>query len=381
MKKKSTLLLICLCASISLLAFDPGYLTIISTGKPVAVRNYSTVSPGWGNPVMALSFSETLTITKTSDKAIYPLNAIATFTVTISNSGGSLVRIDKITDEIPAGFTYQGLHNSSGVTPANSLSLPAVGSTGTITFEGTISSTGDTSFAVPAGGSIVLRYTAVAPNYEAFYLVTSANGYEGTKLVGPAQHTVSVSNTLPVTLISINATWLSETVKLSWSTMNEAGSGVTEIERSTGTGAFVKIGEIPATGSSATQQSYSFIDAFPAIGANKYRLKLTDLDGHYKYSPIILLTKKQSGVMLLNSFPNPLAGELNVQVTSDKNQSVELRLTDITGRTVMTRNENCVQGTTTVILNNLSGLREGTYLLQVITPGSSREQKLVKRNF
>lgn len=357
MKKKSTLLIICLCAGISLLANDPGYLN-------------TTLLP-----------SNSLTITKASDNNVYTFNAVATFTVTITNNGSSQAIVDKITDEIPAGFTYQGIHSGSQVTPANSFVIPGAGATGTITFEGGIPSTGDTTYAVPAGGSIILKYTAIAPNYQAFNLVTTANGYEASNLIGPAQNTVSVSLTLPVALLSFNAAWQNETVKLNWSVTNDVNSGVTDIERSTGAGAFVKIGELPAAGSSSSVQSYSFTDVLPATGANKYRLKLTDRDGHYKYSPIVLLTKKQSGITLVNSFPNPLTDELNIQVTADKSQPVQLRLTDITGRIVLTRNENCVQGTNTVILNNLSTLRAGTYLLQVITAGGSQEQKIVKSSF
>ena len=381
MKKKSTLLISCLCAGISLFATDPDHLTIDSRGKPAVVNNNLTAKHGQFNQATTSLPSNSLTITKTSDNNVYTFNAVAIFTVTITNSGSNQAIVDKITDEIPAGFTYQGLHTGSQVTPANSFVIPGAGATGTITFVGGISSTGDTSYTVPAGGSIILKYLAVAPNYQAFNLVTTANGYEATNLIGPAQHTVSVSLTLPVSLLSFTAAWQNETVKLNWSVANGANGGITVIERSTGAGAFVNIGELPATGSSSSVQSYSFTDAMPATGANKYRLKITDRDGHYKYSPIVLLTKKQSGITLLNSFPNPLTDELNIQVTADKSQAVQLRLTDIAGRTVLTRTENCVQGTNIVILNNLSTLRAGTYLLQVITAGGSQEQKLMKSSF
>lgn len=338
-------------------------------------------SLGQGTPITVSSWANPLTISKTSDYSLYAVNSPAIFTVTITNPGAYDITIDKITDEIPTGFTYQSLHATSQVTTANSTSVPSAGATGTITFEGNVVSGANTSYFIPAGGSIILKYTATSSSTAASNLTTTARGYVGSTLIGSAQNTVSVSSTLPVNLLSFTAAWLNETVKLNWSTTNENNSQAFEIERSNGAATFIKIGDLPATGTSSSVQSYSFIDALPAAGNNKYRLKLIDRDGKYSYSPVVLLTKKQNGLTLQNIFPNPFVNELNIQIASDKNQPVQLRLTDISGKTILTSNVNCIHGTTTIILQAPGSLQAGTYLLQIITADGSQQQKLVKRGF
>ena len=347
-------------------------------GATSGATNYKyalNTSLGQGTPVTVSSSANPLTITKTSDQSLYAINATATFTVTIQNPGAYGITIDKITDEIPAGFTYLGLHATSQVTAANSTTIPSGGATGTITFDGGVLSGGNSSYYIPAGGIIILKYTTTAPSFPASNLVTTARDYVGATEAGSAQNTVSVTATLPVTLLSFSAAWLNEYVKLNWST-TEINSDKIEIERSVGNAAFTKIGEFAAAGTSFSVQFYSFIDSFPA-GNNKYRLKLIDRDGQFKYSPVVLVNKKQTGVTL-NSYPNPFITGLNIQLISDKNQTVQLRITDMLGKTILARNENCFPGSNTITLNELSSLQAGNYLLQVITAGGNQQQNVVK---
>ncbi|RYE12971.1 MAG: hypothetical protein EOP51_30595, partial [Sphingobacteriales bacterium] len=95
---------------------------------------------GSGTPVSISASATPLTISKSSDQQVYLVNSLAHFTIKIKNPGAYPVSIDKITDSIPAGFTYQGQEAGSGVTVANSTVVPVTGATGTITFEGAVAS-------------------------------------------------------------------------------------------------------------------------------------------------------------------------------------------------------------------------------------------------
>jgi len=349
-----------------------------ATSGSTNYRYALNTSLGSGSPITISSTANPLTITKTSDHSLYSVSSPAIFTITIQNPGAYGVTIDRITDQLPAGFTFQSFDAASQVTASNSTSVPSAGNTGTIIFDGGVLSGGNNSYYIAAGGSIIVKYTATTCPSPASNLVTTARDYVSTTEVGSAQNTVSVSSTLPVTLLSFNAGWLNDHVELNWTTANETNSYSIEIEKSNGNSMFSKIGQVFTTGALGATISYSFVDSFPLAGTNQYRLKLVDRNNQYKYSSVISLNKKQAGFSLQNSFPNPFINELNVQLLSDKVQPVQLQLIDVSGKIVFNRREICNSGTSNIVLDNLAGLQAGVYLLKVITVEGSFQQQLIK---
>ncbi|MEO6611734.1 MAG: T9SS type A sorting domain-containing protein [Chitinophagaceae bacterium] len=335
-------------------------------------------SLGSGTPVTISSSANPLTITKTSDKSLYGINSPAIFTITITNPGAYGVTIDNITDQLPTGFTFVAFDGASQVTASNSTTVPAAGVSGNINFEGGVSSGPNTSYYVAFGGSLIIKYSALSPAYTASNLVTTAKDYVAATEIGSAQNTVSVSATLPLTLLSFNAGWQNEKVKLYWKTINESNTDHFEIERSNDNGTFYKLGEILAAGFAQTERTYSFIDSFPSTGANKYRLKLVDRDNRFTYSRELLLTKKQGGLSIGQSFPVPFTHELNIQLLSDRKQEVKVQLTDMLGRTVLDHYENCIAGNNTILLSGVDKLQPGIYILKINSSTTSCQQKLVK---
>jgi len=271
-------------------------------------------SLGNGTPVTVSSSANPLTITKTSDQTVYGVNSVAVFTITINNPGIYPVTIDKVTDEVPAGFSYQDFDASSQVTAANSTAFPSAAAVGNIIFEGGVSSGSNTSYVIPAGGSIVIRYTAMSPSTSASDLLTTARAYIGTTEIGAAQNTVSVSSTLPIQLILFKATAWKNFVKLEWTSAQESNSSHFEIERSTGRGIFDKIGEKNAAGNSFFTRQYFFTDSTAVRGVNYYRLKLIDRDGTSKYSSII--SAKITEASNLHVFPIPANNTLTIESSS-----------------------------------------------------------------
>lgn len=333
---------------------------------------------GAGSPITVSASANPLTITKTSDKTLYGVNSASIFTVTINNPGAYGVTIDKITDELPVGFTFQSIDASSQVTLANSTSSPAMGATGAITFEGGVSSGSNTSYYVPAGGSIILKYTATTSSSQGFSLLTTARNYIGITQVGSAQNIVSVSSTLPITLLSFNGSWLGNFIKLDWKTSTEINSRKIVIERNSDNGAFIQIGESEAAGSSLSVKSYSFIDSLPVAGNNLYRLKLIDIDGKYEYSHVISFNK-QNSFSLLQCYPNPLKNDLHVQLSSDKKQDIQFRITGINGKIMLVQKKICEKGISSIVLDQLNILQPGIYFLHITNSrGDHLQQKILK---
>lgn len=350
-------------------------------GSTSGSTNYKyalNTSLGQGSPITVSSSANPLTISKTSDRTLYGTNAPAIFTVTIQNPGAYGVTIDKVTDELPAGFSFQAIDGTSQVTAANSTVIPAAGSTGTIVFEGGVFSGGNNSYYIPPGGSIILKYSALSASSSASNLLTTAKDYVGTAEVGSATNIVSVSSTLPVSLIAFRGGWLQQYVQLDWTTLGENNSEQTEIERSNGNNLFTVIGYVKAAGNTNLEQAYTFIDSFPATGKNLYRIKLLDKDGRYQYSPVITVSNTKNESSVLKAYPNPFSNNLAVEITLPVQQQAQLQLTDLSGRIILQRSVSCKAGSNLLMLKEADPLPAGTYLMRIVTKDGILQQKIVK---
>jgi uncharacterized repeat protein (TIGR01451 family) len=332
---------------------------------------------GAGTPVIVSAAANPLLISKTSDKVLYGVNSPSVFTITIQNPGLFGVTIDRITDQLPAGFTFQSFHAASQVTTANSTTVPSAGATGTISFEGGVVAGGNTSYYVPAAGSLTVKYNATTSPATASNLLTSAMDFIGTTQVGTATNIVSVSSTLPVTLVSFKAKRITEGVRLEWTTNSEMNSSHFELERNNGVTTFSRIAGVNASGSNGTS-SYVFIDSFPLSGVNYYRLKMIDRDQQYKYSPVVSVIQSSKSFEVGTVYPNPFVDKLTCNISLQKQEPLVLGLYDMTGKAVVRQTVNGKKGDNTLTLDHLGSLLTGTYLLQISSATNSYQEKLIK---
>ncbi len=180
-----------LCASTSTIARPYAQLTsgtqLKYTGNYDGSGSIAVSYPGATNP---FTISKTASITS----FLAGTATVVTYTVTISNPSANETYLGKITDTLPAGVTFGALASGSGVTATNSSTMPASGATGTITFTGKLNQ----SYLLPAGGTVVLKYTATVPGTAGSY-INNAFGTFGTSTTTPvATATVTVSNPQPL---------------------------------------------------------------------------------------------------------------------------------------------------------------------------------------
>lgn len=127
-------------------------------------------------------------VTKSVTPSMLGTGGSVTYTVTISNPSAYASEVDSIVDVLPTGVTYGTIAGGSGVTTANSGSVPASGSTGTLLWRGILG----TSYALPAGGSLTLVYTATVHDVAGEY-PNSVRAIAGiTQLGQTASATVTV---------------------------------------------------------------------------------------------------------------------------------------------------------------------------------------------
>jgi uncharacterized repeat protein (TIGR01451 family) len=118
------------------LKYSSNYTTFVGPTLPIATNPFTT--------------------TKTASPAALAAGGTVTYTIAVTNPSAFATAVDSIADVLPAGVAFGALAAGSGVTAANSAAVPAAGATGRIVFRGTPG----TSYALPAGGTLTLVYTA-----------------------------------------------------------------------------------------------------------------------------------------------------------------------------------------------------------------------------
>ena len=160
---------------------------------------------------------------------------------------------------------------------------------------------------------------------------------------------------LPITLTKFTAQRSGSEGLLNWQTAQEENSRDFTIERSTDGKTYTSIGVVAAAGKSTSLRNYTFTDLAPVNSINYYRLKQSDLDDKYTYSPIRTLNFSESSRLGWYS-----TGKLSVEVSLLQGNNETYSLSDISGRTLR-------QGQLSGGKTQVSNLPAGVYIVRVIT--------------
>lgn len=174
----------------------------------------------------------------------------------------------------------------------------------------------------------------------------------------------------PVTLLSFTGKLKNNIVLLNWQTSAEYNNHYFDVERSSDGINFTTIGRIDGNGTTSLPHSYSFIDAHPLNGANYYRLRQADFDGHSTYSLTLKIITTISPVIAATY----QRSNNSIQVTLNKPQStIQLQLFAANGQLVK---QGIVTNTNNYLLK-LPLLADGMYMLQVLYGSNIYVQKIL----
>lgn len=158
---------------------------------------------------------------------------------------------------------------------------------------------------------------------------------------------------------------------LEWATYSESNNKGFDIERSTDSRSWAKIGFVNSkaeSGNSSAKLSYTFTDKEPVTGNNFYRLKQTDFDGKYEYSPVRMVSFGTGSNISIH--PNPAKDNFIISGL-EGNESIVLY--DVMGRKV--RTARAISSTEMI---QVTGLSKGVYHLQIIDQsGNATVKKIV----
>ena len=171
---------------------------------------------------------------------------------------------------------------------------------------------------------------------------------------------------IPVEMVSFSSNVSGNNVSLKWSTATELNNSGFEIERSSESSTWEKIGFVAGSGSSSEYRFYNYEDNKLNPGIYYYRLKQLDYDGTFEYSNEIQVeVATLFDFALEQNYPNPFNPNTNIRFSVPQNSLVNIKVYNIVGQEVEELiNENKSAGKYDITFNS-KGLASGIYLVKM----------------
>ncbi|MEM9327178.1 MAG: DUF2341 domain-containing protein [Bacteroidota bacterium] len=219
--------------------------------------------------------------------------------------------------------------------------------------------------------------TAVVDKGQGRYAITASN------LTDFSPHGVGSNNSiLPIELLFFNAEHQGKQVLLTWATASEKDNDFFSVERAVDQEVFDVIGTVAGQGDSDSRVDYEYVDQRPLQGGSYYRLKQTDFDGTYAYSPIEFVFDGVARTADLMVYPNANDGiNFNWNLRGlVPNTEVEVTLYDLNGAMITSRSVR-LDGSGIYEGKGFEGviLESGIYLLKAKNNGQELVQRIMVR--
>ncbi len=181
---------------------------------------------------------------------------------------------------------------------------------------------------------------------------------------------VFTTSLLPVSLVRYDVSLNSSTeIQVDWTTVSEIGNSFFSIEKSIDMNVWTVVGEVQGNGNSSDAIEYQFIDKYPFQGESYYRLKQTDFNGSFSYSP----TKSINILSLDLGFVYPVVSRDYFTLKVATIQHVKVSLFSSSGGFIRWINP--------LDVNTRFGedLKNGVYFLKIQSYNSFKTLRIIKR--
>ena len=162
---------------------------------------------------------------------------------------------------------------------------------------------------------------------------------------------------------------------LTWSASNEENIKNYEVEKSSDGVTFNAITSV--TAKNIVESFYNFTDPDNINGNTYYRLKMTDANGLFKYSPVVFLTLNVD--FEVKDIINPFRNMISANVKISKDGTLSTRLYNGAGQLIKSLKVAVNKGIDNIVLDNIEG-PDGVYYLVFDFNNISVKRKLVKLN-
>ncbi len=148
---------------------------------------------------------------------------------------------------------------------------------------------------------------------------------------------LKIGSVLPVELVSFNAVKEDKNALLTWQTATELNNSHFNVQVAKETvegeiSSFTTIAKLDGAGTTNVPQAYRFLDEeLGKAGYRYYRLQQVDFDGTTAYSQtkVLNFTAHQ---LALSVYPNPTVDNVTIQLDAQKEGTLEVGITDVTGK-------------------------------------------------
>lgn len=194
-------------------------------------------------------------------------------------------------------------------------------------------------------GSVITASTTTC-QWDEFYATWNSGGSTSATISIVNKNTIASGNdfaidkisfvpcdvVLPIRLVDIGVIQeTSEYVQIFWKTASETDNDYFTIERSTNGVSFQNIGEVPsAYNTSNFDVEYAFCDENPLDSKVYYRVKQTDFNGDFEYSPVIALYSFSTESIQVYSNSNQ--HEIIVNSKYDLTEFINISIVDNVGK-------------------------------------------------
>jgi len=198
-----------------------------------------------------------------------------------------------------------------------------------------------------------------------------------TNCSSTVNHLVTVTTPLPLSLLDFTLTKQHPNAALlEWITAEEKNLAYFGIEQSEDGSVFKTIDRVAAKNTS-TKNSYTFVDEHVQSDKTFYRLKMTDIDGAYRYSPVRMLVNKTSNVLdVLQLYPNPAKDKVMLSFNSSSEESLLISITKIDGSKAKPAMKQSLKKGANNFSLDISSLQPGVYMLHYTTEKSNKTSSI-----
>ena len=195
--------------------------------------------------------------------------------------------------------------------------------------------------------------------------------------------TMTVSNEVPVELVSFNAEMIDGNVVLNWSTATETNNSGFQIEKriksdTKGQTEFSSVGFVEGKGTTTEKSFYTFKEKNEKPGTYVYRLKQIDFDGTYSYSSEVELeVAAPKEFALYQNYPNPFNPSTTIKFALPVKTNLSLNVYNTLGEKVAEIFKGEMEEGYHEMMFNASGLSSGVYFYKIESENFNSTKKLM----
>ncbi len=176
----------------------------------------------------------------------------------------------------------------------------------------------------------------------------------------------SVTQFIPVELVSFNGTANGTDVSLNWATASETNNAGFEVQVQNGDDWNV-LGWIEGHGTTTEARTYSYTAEGLGVGTHTFRLKQIDYDGAFEYHGNVEVSVETPGTHLISSaYPNPFNPQSQFTLAVAQDQVVTAELFNTLGQRVAVLFTGTVEANQAQLVTiDGAGLASGMYIVRI----------------